>query len=140
MRTEEIMDDLKQKDNREFPREMIDAEKIDIVEYLNELLKAKGVTIPTLSYKLPYERSYLYSFFNNRRKPTRALLLQIAILLSLSTEETQRLLRIGQKAALYPRVPADAVVIYALEHKLSLDETDELLTQIGEAPFFFEPS
>lgn len=131
MRTDEIMNELK-KNSGEFPRGMVDSERIGIAEYLKELLKARGLTVSTLSSKLPYDRSYIYQFFNSRRKPTRTLLLQIAILLHLSTDETQRLLRIGQRAVLYPRVRADAIVIYALEHGLSLEETDELLTQIGE--------
>lgn len=132
MRTDEIINELKKKDCGEFPREMVDSERIDIAEHLNELLEAREITVSELSSKLSYDRSYMYQFFNSRRKPTRTLLLQIAILLSLSTDETQRLLRIGQRAALYPRVRADAAVIYALEHGLSLEETDELLTQIGE--------
>lgn len=135
MRTDEIMNELK-KNSGEFPRGMVDSERIDIAEYLKELLKARGLTVSTLSSKLPYDRSYIYQFFNSRRRPTRTLLLQIAILLSLSTDETQRLLRIGQRAVLYPRVRSDAIVIYALEHGLSLEETDELLTQIGEDTLF----
>lgn len=136
METEEIMNELKKKDSGKFPKAVVDSEKIDIAKYLKELLKAREVTVSELSSKLPYDRSYLYQFFNNRRRPTRTLLLQIAILLSLSTDETQRLLRIGQRAVLYPRVRMDAAVIYALEQGLSLDEANELLVQIEEEPLF----
>ncbi|MCM1184478.1 MAG: helix-turn-helix domain-containing protein [Roseburia sp.] len=136
MRTDEIMNELKKRDGGEFPEELIASEGVDIAEYLKELLEVKAVTVSALAAKLPYDRSYLYQFFNGRRKPTRTLLLQIAILLSLSADEAGRLLRIGQRADLYPKVRADAVVIYALEHGLSPDETDELLTQVGEDTLF----
>lgn len=136
MRTDEIMNELKNKDSGKFPGELVDSERIDIVEYLQELLKDRGVSVSTLTSRLPYDRSYMYQFFNGRRNPTRILLLQIAILLSLSVDDTQRLLRIGKKAVLYPRVRADAAVIYAIEHRLSPDEVDELLTQIGEDAMF----
>lgn len=136
MRTDEIINELKKKDSGEFPQELIDSERIDIVEYLRELLEERDITVSTLTARLPYDRSYMYQFFNGRRKPTRTLLLRIAILLSLSVDETQRLLCVGRKAILYPRVRADAAVIYALEHGLSPDETDELLTQIGEDALF----
>lgn len=136
IQTDEILNELKKKDATQFPAELVDAAQMDITEYLNELLKAKESSVSKLASRLPYDRSYLYQFFNGRRKPTRDLLLQIAVLLSLSTEETQKLLRVGQKAALYPKVRSDAAVIYALEHGLSFFDVDELLMEIGEHTLF----
>lgn len=78
--------------------------------------------------------SYTYQILNGRRKPTRNFLLRIAIFISLSLDETQKMLTIAQRPQLYPRNRFDAAIIFSLEHKMSLDETYELLEEIGEEP------
>ena len=64
--------------------------------------------------------------------PTRKILLQCAFLLSLDLSDTQRLLDIGQKPRLYPRVRYDAAIIYGLEEKMTLEEMNSFLDEIGE--------
>ena len=41
---------------------------------------------------------------------------------------------IAQRPQLYPRNRFDAAIIFSFEHKMSLDETYELLEEIGEEP------
>ncbi|MDD7177558.1 MAG: hypothetical protein SPG09_02815 [Lachnospiraceae bacterium] len=52
--------------------------------------------------------------------------------MNLTLAETQELLMMGQKGALYPKVRRDAAIICCLEQRLSLDETDEFLKSISE--------
>ena len=56
----------------------------------------------------------------------------VIILLSLDLSDTQRLLDIGQKPRLYPRVRYDAAIIYGLEEKMTLEEMNSFLDEIGE--------
>lgn len=49
-----------------------------------------------------------------------------------SIETMQRLLDIGQKPRLYPRVRYDAAIIYGLEEKMTLEEMNSFLDEIGE--------
>ena len=58
--------------------------------------------------------------------------MRTALSLSLSLEETQRLLVLGSCGALYPGLRRDAAVIYALSHDLSPEETEELLASLPE--------
>ena len=67
----------------------------------------------------------------NRRNHGK-ILLQCAFLLSLDLSDTQRLLDIGQKPRLYPRVRYDAAIIYGLEEKMTLDQMNSFLDEIGE--------
>jgi hypothetical protein len=48
-------------------------------------------------------------------------------------KETQRLLAVSQRGALYPRVRRDAAIIFCLNRKCTLEETNDLLEEIGEA-------
>lgn len=42
------------------------------------------------------------------------------------------MLSIAQRAQLYPRNRFDAAIIFALEHEMTLEETNALLEEIGE--------
>ena len=79
---------------------------------------------------LGLERTYGYQLFNGTRKPTRTLLIRLAILLGLGLEETNRLLKIGRKEILYPRIREDAAAIFAIEKRLPLSQFDELMERL----------
>ena len=80
------------------------------------------------------ERTYGYQLFNGTRRPTRAVLLRLSLVLELREEEVQRLLKLAGRPVLYARNRADAAVLYGLNHHMTLEETDELLTSLGEEP------
>ena len=50
------------------------------------------------------ERTYGHQLFNGTRRPSRDKVLQLALGLGLSVDETQRLLRAAGKSPLYPRL------------------------------------
>ena len=99
---------------------------------LSRLLEERGWRAADAIRACYLERSYGYQMFNGTRPPTRNFLLRLALALELGAEEAQRLLRRAGRPELYPRVRADAAVLYGLTHRLSLEETDELLTSLGE--------
>ena len=74
------------------------------------------------------DRSYGHQLFNGTRQPSRDKVLQLAIGMRLTVEETQRLLRSAGKSALYPRLRRDAVVLYGLGRAMSVMEVQSLLT------------
>lgn len=95
--------------------------------YLCDLLTGHGLEKKDAIRKLGLERTYGYQLFNGTRKPTRKFLIRLSVLLGLPLEETNRLLKIGGKEILYPRIRQDAAVIFAIERKMSLDQLDEIL-------------
>ena len=99
---------------------------------LSRLLEKRGWRAADAIRACNLERSYGYQMFNGTRPATRNFLLRLALALELGEEGAQRLLRQAGRAELYPRVRADAAVLYGLTHRLSLEETDELLTSLGE--------
>ena len=131
--TDELFKQIKELNIEEFKKED-NFDNISIGEYLNKLLTDHHLQPKDIIVNLNMERSYTYQILNGRRNPTRNFLLRIAIFLELPLEETQRMLSIAQRPQLYPRNRFDAAIIFALEHHMSLDETYELLEEIGENP------
>lgn len=78
------------------------------------------------------DRTYGHQLFNGTRRPSRDKVLQLAFGFGLTVDETQELLRIAQKTALYPRIRRDAVILYCLNRGLSVLETQNTLQGLGE--------
>jgi transcriptional regulator with XRE-family HTH domain len=135
MMTEDLLHAIKQtKSIDEFLLEHEDELKnIDLQAYLFELLEQSGFTIPQMIEKASIGRSLAYQVFNGQRSPNRNLLIRIAICMKLDLDETQRLLRIAKKGELYPRIQRDAAIIFCIQNKYSLIDTNELLENLGEA-------
>ena len=131
--TDELLKQIKELNIEEFKKEE-SFDCVSIGEYLCSLLTSHNLQPKDIILNLNMERSYTYQILNGRRKPTRNFLLRIAIFIGLSLDETQKILTIAQRPQLYPRNRFDATIIFSLEHKMSLDETYELLEEIGEEP------
>lgn len=128
--TEEIMGMIKEEGAAYFARER--GNKVEVGLYLEHIVEERGMKKKDIVRKLNLEESYARKLFGGRRIPTRKILLQCAFLLSLDLSDTQRLLDIGQKPRLYPRVRYDAAIIYGLEEKMTLEEMNSFLDEIGE--------
>lgn len=102
----------------------------DISIYLCDLLAEHCLEVRDAVKCLGIDRAYGYQMFNGTRKPTRNLLIRLAVWMGLSMEEANRLLKIGRKEVLYPRRKEDAAVIFAMEKKMSLEELDEILEEL----------
>lgn len=50
----------------------------------------------------------------------------------LTLDETQYLLKLALRGELYPRNRRDAALIYCIQHKLNLIDTELMLDQLGE--------
>ncbi len=96
------------------------------VSFLNYMIKSKNVTVSQIA-KASGVGEYVYKIFNNERKPSRDVLLAIALGLGLSLEETQLLLRISKFAILDSRDKRDSVIIYGLVNDLTVFKVDDLL-------------
>lgn len=89
---------------------------------LNAYLDEKGFTKADAIRLLNTDRNYGYQVFSGKRVPTRNMLIRLALLLGLDTEQTNYLLKLAEKPMLYVRNPVDARVFYAIKHKMSYDD------------------
>lgn len=129
--TEELLSLLQNLDIEEFKKED-SFQNVDVAEYLNKLLESHGFQAKDVIIKLNMERSYTYQILKGRRNPTRNFLIRIALLCQLSIDDTQKLLTAGNRPILYPRNRFDATILYGIQHQLSEEKINELLTDLGE--------
>lgn len=134
IKTEEIIGMIKKDGAEYFAKEP--KYRINAGIYLERLIEERGFTKKDIIRKLNLDESYGRKIFGGQRTPTRKILLQCAFLLSLNLEETQRLLDVGQKPRLYPRVRYDAAIIHGLEKEMNLEQMNVFLEEIGENPIF----
>lgn len=99
----------------------------DIHILLNKYLAEKNASHADVIRLLNVERCYGYQLLNGKRIPTRVQLIKIGLILKLSFEELQRMLKIGGKEILYARNVTDARVIYSIERGLDYEKACEFI-------------
>lgn len=102
--------------------------------YLNKLMDEHQYYAPDLVVGACISKTYVYQFINGERHPGRDIILRIALAMGLTLDETQRLLTLAGKSILYPRIRRDASILYCIRTKMSLDESNSFLEDLGEVP------
>ena len=105
-------------------------------QLLQELLEKAGVSATEWMTAADISKSYGYQVLRGERIPGRDILLRTALFLKLNLKETQRLLTVGGCGVLYPKIRRDAAVIFALNQKMSLLETEDLLVSLPERSLY----
>lgn len=118
-----------------------------IGRYIKDVLQSRqeSINIPELAELTGLSRSYLYQLIpakdtppkTVKSNPDRKILLAIALVLKISVDETQHLLKYAEEPELYPRRKFDALILYALERGLSLVKVNILLAEEKCAPLIF---
>ena len=132
--TGELFTELKEDKNLSgYFRRNSDEFILPLNEYLEKLLAEKNLTKKEVNERSGLNREYAYHIFSGLKKnPSRPKILAIALAMELNLDEIQYLLRYARLGALYPRNQWDAVIISAVEQKLSVAQTNELLYRLGE--------
>jgi transcriptional regulator with XRE-family HTH domain len=102
--------------------------------YLNEIRKEKGLKKEKLFAAVGISTVYGYEILSEKKIPSRDTLLQFAFAFKMNVDETQKLLKIGEKAQLYPKLKRDAHIIFALSNGLSMVELNILAVNTGILP------
>lgn len=108
----------------------------DIATFLSDMMDKYEKKPIVLIQKGNLSKSHVYQILNGTRIPNRNLLIRICFTIGLSLEETQRLLTISQRGALYPRVRRDAAIIFCMNNHYTLEQTNDLLEEVDELPLF----
>ena len=86
----------------------------DFYSLLKQACEKRNMLPAQVIERSQIERTYGHQLFNGTRRPSRDKVLQLALGLGLSVDETQRLLRAAGKSPLYPRLKRDAVILYGI--------------------------
>lgn len=135
--TDELFVELREEnDIKNYLRRNRDEFVLPLSEYLENLLAQKNLTKQAVIEKSGIQREYAYHIFSGLKKnPSRPKILAFAFAMGLNLKETQYLLRYAKQSPLYPRNPWDSIIISAIEQKLTVIQTNELLNQLGEKIF-----
>lgn len=98
-------------------------------EHLNMLLSQKGISRADVVRDSMLDKSYVYQIFSGDKTPSRDKLIAIAFGLNLSDDETQQMLKLSGNRELYAKDKRDAVILFALHHRKTIYETNDLLFQ-----------
>ncbi len=100
-------------------------------EYINILAKEKNCSIPEIISRGYMKESYCYQLFKGIRKPSRDKIIQLCFGMKLTLQESNKLLRAGEKNELYCRNKRDAVIIFGLNNNLAIIDVEEVLCNRG---------
>lgn len=111
-----------------------ESDQLSLTSYLHMLLERRGLSVGSVIRQCSLDRSYGYQLFNGTRRPTRDMLVALALQLEFTEEETQRLLKLAGRPVLYARNKRDAALLYSLTHRLTLAQAEELLAGSEVSP------
>lgn len=109
-------------------------------QVLQELLQQAGMSASEWIAAADLSKSYGYQVLRGERTPGRDILLRTALSLRLDLKATQRLLAVGGCGALYPKIRRDAAVIFAINQKMTLLETEDLVVSLPERSLYAKES
>ena len=120
------------------PKDYIEKEKDNLIkmelhEYIQNILNSKGISNGQLIKNSGLDRNYTYQILSGDKKPSRDKVLAICFALKLSFEEIQNLLKATGYPILYARIKRDSIIIFALQHNITLTDTNELLFDLGHS-------
>lgn len=96
-------------------------------EHLHMLLSQKKLRRADVIRGSLLGRAYVYRIFAGDKIPTRDKLIALAFGLQLTEEETQKMLKLSGSRELYARDGRDALILFALQRRMSIMDANELL-------------
>ena len=103
-------------------------------EYLNTILEQKGINRADVVRGSLLDRAYVYQIFSGDKTPSREKLIAIAFGLCLSDDETQQMLKLSGNKELYARYERDALILFSLQQKKNIFDTNALLNSHSFKP------
>lgn len=131
--TKELLNQLSKTDDiqtflRQYEKEFF---YISPLKYLNDMLSLKNMSVADIA-RNSGQGEYVYKVFHGERKPSRDVMLAIAVGMKMSVDEAQLLLRIAKLATLDPRDKRDSIIIYSLNEKYDIAKSNDLLYELKQ--------
>ncbi len=130
--TEEMLQELLDTPDLNTFLEKTEPIECSLSNYLNDLLTTKKLNRTSVIKDAGINSTFGYQIFTGARKASRNNLLKLAFAMELSLNETAGLLQSGGVNGLYCKTRRDAIIIFALSHGYTLQQTEEELYRFGE--------
>ena len=99
--------------------------------YISNICNTNGQVPEQVIKRAGIERTYGHQLFNGTRNPSRDKVIQFAFGLELDVKGAQKLLQIAQMNPLYPKIKRDAAILYCIENKKDILETQSTLQSLN---------
>lgn len=107
--------------------------KDSLADHLYALLSQKNLRRADVIRGSLLGRAYVYRIFAGDKIPSRDKLIALSFGLHLTEEETQKMLKLSGSRELYPRDERDALLLFALQRRMSIMDANEMLLDHGLA-------
>ena len=105
--------------------------KQTLPEYLKTLSKQRKLKQAKIAEDSGQDPGYVSLIFSGKKNPSRDRLIAIAFGMRLNVKETQRALRLAGHVELHPTTERDLLILYAIQHKMNISDTDDALYDYG---------
>lgn len=132
--TMELLELLKKSSNiSDFIEKTVDEfiEEKPLYQYLENLIEEKQLKKSDVIKRSGLDRGYAYDIFAGKKIPSRDKLLAICFAMELLEEEVQSLLKYTGYPQLYARIERESIILFGLQHHLSLMNVNELLYEMN---------
>ncbi len=138
--TADILEKLK---NRKSLTEILDENKamfsnMSIGEYISAEITRKNFTKAKIIKASGINKRFFFDILSGKKSPNRRYIIRIFLALQLDFNDVQWYLRATDYPQLYARNKRDAVIIYCINKKLSVDACNKMLNNIGLENLGFE--
>ena len=104
---------------------------ISLHDHLKKLLLQTQLKVSQVAER-SFKGEYIYQVFRGIKNPGRDVVLCIALAMRLDLEETKQLLRIARMPFLDARNRRDSIIIFAVNHRLTVPDTNDILYEFNE--------
>ena len=106
-------------------------EKITFGDRLSQLCVKYQIKPSKLQLEVAVSKTMFYDVMNGTRKPSKETVIKIALVMKITEEELNELLKLAGHKELYSKKKEDAIIIFGLKNKKDIVEIDELLKEYG---------
>lgn len=134
--TDKLMDILKSASNSVDYLDAIESKQESFSQsaYFNRLFQIKNISKSEVIKRSLLDQYYAYQIFRGDKIPSRGKILLLAFAFPLDVKQTQTLLYVCKAEKLYIKDKRDSIILFATEKQYSLEEANDLLTELGERP------
>lgn len=104
-------------------------DNVSFSEYAEQLFNEKQLRKSTVIRDSLLDRNYAYQILQGTKTPGRDKVIQLAVAMSLSVEECNRLLILSRNSPLYAKDQHDAIILFALSKHYTVMEINDMLDE-----------
>lgn len=104
----------------------------DVESFWRKIIQSKNLSKTHIINESDFSYCYFYEVISGRKSPTKDKVVRLALTLNMTVEECQQALRISGRSVLYPKSRRDSILIYSIEHGMTVMQCNSLLNDYGE--------